>query len=301
MARRKQETLDHNRMRELLSPFLDGQVTLEEQALVENHLATCEECARELEGLRWTVGLLHQVPLARVPRSFAVPAARPAPRRGLLGWLTGDWAYGFLRSATALATLLLVIVISVDVLGVGRGGLLMQLPAAAPAPMAREAVVEKPAEVGEKVVEVEKEVVVTAEAATEVPQVGALKEMAPPAPPPTQEAEAARALALPAGGTPAPAPTVVAEDWVAATEAPPPGASPTEGAPPTVAAEVVAPATATPAGARVTPTSPRVVEEAVPAVPPAGPGLLRRVEMGLLVASLLLVAVTLAVRRQRAG
>lgn len=302
----RQEIIDHDRICELLSPFLDGQVAPEERAAVEGHLATCKECAQELRDLRWTVELLHQVPVARVPRSFAVPAAQPAPRRGFLAWLSGDLAYSFLRGATALATILLVMITSVDVLGVGLGGQLAPVPAAAPMPVAQEAVMEKPAEVAEevvveKVVEVERKMLATAEVATEVPPAKALPEMAPAAQPSAPVEEGARALAVPFAATPYPAPTPAAVDLGAVAEASPPAVAATEEVPPTVAdAEAVRQALATPTAPAVVPPAPGVAEAVPVAAPLAGPGLLRQVEIGLFAASVILIAATLVVRRQRA-
>lgn len=307
MAPQRQDTGDHNRIRELLSPFLDGQVTPEERAVVEAHLATCQECARELQSLRWTVGLLHQIPVARVPRSFAIPATRPAPRRSLRDWLTGDLAYGFLRGATALATLLLILVISVDVLGMGLGGQPMLAPAA-PMRLVQEAVVEKPAKPGETVVVekiVEKPVEVVRESRvepTEAPQLMVPKAMAPAAPRPTQEAEAQRAFGYgtPSGAAAPAAPTAGVEDQGAAAQAPPPAVVATEVGPLTTAvAEAVAPAVETPAGVSVPPPV-SGEPKAVPVVaPPARPGFLRQVEIGLLAVIALLIGATLAIRRQR--
>ena len=62
----------HSRLRSLLSDYVDGQVTESERDRVDAHLAGCERCRSELEGLRATVGLLGALPELRVPRSFAL-------------------------------------------------------------------------------------------------------------------------------------------------------------------------------------------------------------------------------------
>jgi hypothetical protein len=68
--------------RDSLSAYLDGALAPEERRDVEAHLATCAECARELETLRGTVALLQRVQPARAPVGFVdrvVAAARPRP------------------------------------------------------------------------------------------------------------------------------------------------------------------------------------------------------------------------------
>jgi len=63
-----------DKVRGLLSPYLDEQVSTSDKALVEGHLASCSPCGEELEALRTTVKLLHQMPSVSVPRSFALTA-----------------------------------------------------------------------------------------------------------------------------------------------------------------------------------------------------------------------------------
>ena len=124
--KRRNGESEHRRVGELLSAYLDGRVTGDEQAAVDRHLATCADCRRDLDELRWTVGLLREMPAVPVPRSFAIPAAQPRPASGLWAWLAGDRGFVFLRGATALATALLVVVVGLDLLR----------PATMPTPMA---------------------------------------------------------------------------------------------------------------------------------------------------------------------
>ena len=60
----------HSRLRELLSSYIDGEVTDAERARVEEHLATCDACREELESLRWTVSVLAEMPEVQTSRSF---------------------------------------------------------------------------------------------------------------------------------------------------------------------------------------------------------------------------------------
>lgn len=160
---------------ELLSAYLDGQVTPQECARVEQHLRACAACAHELEMLRYTTRLLRAVPRVSLPRAFTLSeadvrqtAARYRARRFSL----------YLQGATALvAAMLLVVMVGDVLLGPQRVG--------APQPLVMEkAVVEttvveaerevrlevtEEARVVEKVVEVEEEKVVEVEKPVAVP------------------------------------------------------------------------------------------------------------------------------------
>ena len=106
MFRRKTEC---QRVRELLSPYIDEQLSPAEMATVEGHVERCSACRDELEALRATTDLLHRVPMVPSPRSFALAA--PAARRRPVAW-------GVLRVATAMAMLVLAVVFVGDLLHV---------------------------------------------------------------------------------------------------------------------------------------------------------------------------------------
>lgn len=116
---------------ELLSAYVDGRVTTVERLSVETHLASCAGCRNHLRSLQATVALLHDLPVVPAPRSFyiypnMVPQKRKSPLAALL---RPSWAFGALRLAASVASMLLVIVLAVDALGpVGSRG------AAAPPP-----------------------------------------------------------------------------------------------------------------------------------------------------------------------
>ncbi len=102
---------DHRRVSEMLSAYVDGELSARERARVDRHLSECADCRWELETLRQTATLLGQLPSVPVPRSFAIRemdvsrrAAPSPPRR----------AYTLLRGATALAALLLAVVVAGD-------------------------------------------------------------------------------------------------------------------------------------------------------------------------------------------
>ena len=95
----------------MLSSYIDGEVDSAELREVEEHLAACDSCRRDLDSLRFTVGLLQELPEVSVRRSFSLSEA-PGPIR------TGPspgWAAGL---ATSMAALLLVALLLGDITGV---------------------------------------------------------------------------------------------------------------------------------------------------------------------------------------
>jgi len=108
--RRKSEC---HRVREMFSPYLDDCVTSVERDTVKYHIEICEDCEWELRSLGTTVQLLSRMPVASAPRSFTL--AEPLLRR--------DWipftlpSMNRLRLATALAVVLLAILLAGDFTG----------------------------------------------------------------------------------------------------------------------------------------------------------------------------------------
>lgn len=98
---------EHERVEELLSAYIDGELSIEEATLVEKHLRDCSACACDLETLRQTVNLVGQLPAVSPPRSFAI-SHLVVPERP---WA---WGYVYLRGATALAALLLIVLLAGD-------------------------------------------------------------------------------------------------------------------------------------------------------------------------------------------
>ena len=111
-------TWGHDRRREELSVSLDGRLSAPEYAALERHLAGCEACREELDGLRAAVALLRAAAAPQTRRSFALTPAmlETAPARPWLAQparlpapvLTGA------RWATAVAATLLFSVVSYD-------------------------------------------------------------------------------------------------------------------------------------------------------------------------------------------
>ncbi|MBI2908297.1 MAG: zf-HC2 domain-containing protein [Chloroflexi bacterium] len=103
--------------REQLSVYLDGRLSPEEQQLVERHLASCERCRQELSQLRATVDLLHGLPRALPRRSFTLSEELARLRHPVTWWQP------VLRSATAVAAILLSMVLIGDFLQVSAPGM----------------------------------------------------------------------------------------------------------------------------------------------------------------------------------
>ena len=109
----------HRRFRRDLSAYLDGVLPQRARRRLETHLDSCQACCQELAELRVTVEALGSLPMAEVPRSFALAAApvaevrpRPAARRLEFG----------LRLATATAAFALTLVMIGDLAGLPGGG-----------------------------------------------------------------------------------------------------------------------------------------------------------------------------------
>jgi predicted anti-sigma-YlaC factor YlaD len=128
---------DHNRAEDLLSAYLDQQVTAVEKQFFELHVAACADCRAQLEATRSLVAALKAMPAVKAPRSFVLPREMAKqPKRSIFAW------YPALRLATALAAIAFVVLFAGDMLlsrpGSG-GGIAMSVPMAAPAPQMEQA------------------------------------------------------------------------------------------------------------------------------------------------------------------
>ncbi|NOX62843.1 MAG: hypothetical protein GXP42_12990 [Chloroflexi bacterium] len=109
---------------ELLSAYLDGEVTTAERARIEQALADDPEVRERLESLRWTVSLLREAPRLSVPRAFILSETEVLAAGGKVkgvrqpGWMD-RWLAGLSRAmpaATAAVAVLLLFVVGVDLL-----------------------------------------------------------------------------------------------------------------------------------------------------------------------------------------
>jgi anti-sigma factor RsiW len=95
-------------LRDLLSPYLDGEVTAEEQSMVEEALRVSPELAAELEELKLTVNLLAELPVVAAPRPLTLTAADVAsvahtlPSKKQRWFAVPAWAGGLIALAATL-------------------------------------------------------------------------------------------------------------------------------------------------------------------------------------------------------
>lgn len=116
---RKRERRD-----ELLSAYLDDQLDSQERERLEAQLATDPALRAELEALRRTVALVRDFVPVPIPRNFILPrtmAARPRPAPAMRP--RQAWAAPLLTAATAIVSLLFVVVLAGDLLLAGVGNM----------------------------------------------------------------------------------------------------------------------------------------------------------------------------------
>ena len=170
---------ERERRDELLSAYLDDELSTEEQARLEAQLATDPALRAELDALRHTVTLVRDLPPVPLSRNFVLPqtmAVRPRPAPPVRPRRVSTAP--LLTAATAVVSLMFVVVLVGDLLLFRTGGLPVA-PVTEPV-MERAVEVEAPAEppqaalepspivkVEEVVVEAEVEVKVTVEVEAE--------------------------------------------------------------------------------------------------------------------------------------
>jgi hypothetical protein len=124
---------EHQWVEESLSAYMDGELSPADQARVKKHLQECKSCTEHLQELRQTVRLVRQLPVIPAPRSFAV---RPVVTGAKPARTARSWGYGVLKGATAIAALLLMLLVGGDVALHVVGGPVRSLAPAAQAPEA---------------------------------------------------------------------------------------------------------------------------------------------------------------------
>jgi hypothetical protein len=143
LGRRRSE---EERRDELLSAYLDGELSERERQFLEARLAQDPTLRAELRALRQTVSLVQELPQVAAPRNFilsksmvegrqpsptpAPQAVREAPRLRPEQARGRAWAAPLLTAATAVVSLLFAVVLAGDLLLPGIGGL-----ASAPEPI----------------------------------------------------------------------------------------------------------------------------------------------------------------------
>jgi hypothetical protein len=84
-----------------LNEYLDGELSAEKAAAIEEHTSQCSQCAEELEGLRQTIDALHDLPRHEAPVDLAdeVTGSLPARRTSRIFRL---WVPGAVAAAAAV-------------------------------------------------------------------------------------------------------------------------------------------------------------------------------------------------------
>ena len=99
----------HARYEALVTEYLDGVLDDAGQARLDEHLATCAECAAEVRGQQAMLAVLRATPMAEAPRSFALPYAPPVMAETRVSkWLRS------MQVATATAAIVLVALVGID-------------------------------------------------------------------------------------------------------------------------------------------------------------------------------------------
>jgi anti-sigma factor RsiW len=73
-----------DKIREMLSPYIDGRLNPDRQQAVESHIQSCQACRGEYDSLLKTVDLLRHMPDVESKRSFII---KEAERRAMSGKL----------------------------------------------------------------------------------------------------------------------------------------------------------------------------------------------------------------------
>ena len=94
---------------QLLSAYLDNQLSDREKRQVDERLQTDQECCQTLDSLRRTSMLLRSLPVRRVPRNFTL-SAQSLPKKLIPSFIR------VLRYSSAAAALLLVAAFALDIM-----------------------------------------------------------------------------------------------------------------------------------------------------------------------------------------
>ncbi len=111
---------ERERLDELLSAYLDGQLSDRERVQLEARLASDAPLQKELEALRRTVAIVSELPRLPVPRNFILPQAMPThQRQKAVARLRSVGVFPRLTAAAAVAGAFLVITVTSVLLYLG--------------------------------------------------------------------------------------------------------------------------------------------------------------------------------------
>jgi len=120
--------VNHADVKKHLADYLEGDLALDDRALVDAHLDHCEACAREVRQMQQTIRLLRLMPepetppmiAANVMRRIRAGESRPGFWRRLSGGLGAIFEPSFMLPASAVAAAALVVMVAQ---GPGESGL----------------------------------------------------------------------------------------------------------------------------------------------------------------------------------
>jgi hypothetical protein len=100
----------HNQVVDLLSAYIDGELSAGERELVQAHITTCSTCADDLASLRQTVRLLGQLPQVAAPRPFTLRESdvRPIGPTARRAWWQVPWTQRLVAAAAMFLCVLVV-------------------------------------------------------------------------------------------------------------------------------------------------------------------------------------------------
>jgi hypothetical protein len=109
---------DRDNIRELLSAYIDGEVTQEQSDAVENTVATDPELALELHELKSARSLLTTLPLERAPRGFVRKVMAQAERKHLLSDQQAGGAFSAARWITMAVAAVVLLTAGIGIIAV---------------------------------------------------------------------------------------------------------------------------------------------------------------------------------------
>lgn len=78
--------VEHTRVRELLSEYLEGELDEEKASQVADHLSSCEECRAEHDALKKTINVISSLTSVKAPDDFAQKVQKRLRRRVRHRW-----------------------------------------------------------------------------------------------------------------------------------------------------------------------------------------------------------------------
>jgi len=101
--------MEHEKARELFTDYLDGELSGEEKAALEEHLAECEECRAEWESFSRTVGEVSGLLSVAAPDDFAREVEQKIRRRSRGKFFSEERSYSLQFAVVSFILIILFI------------------------------------------------------------------------------------------------------------------------------------------------------------------------------------------------